>query len=291
MMRRGTQVLPGNHTSRNERYAYLADGFDRLAATYDDDVGGNAIGVRMRQVFRKSLASVFPRSGRLFEIGCGTGTDALWLASRGFEVVATDISEGMVEQVRDKAKAEGLSERVVARKLSARDVGQLADEFGAESFEGGYCHAGALNMEPEVAGVPASVRELTRAGGHFVCSVINKTSLFEVLFYPAVLRPRKAFRRLGNVVPIPISRKPPFNGYVVPTRFYSPAEMVRLFHESFVLEHLRGLRVLLPPANLTDEYARLLPLFMPLERIEEQFASLPLVRSWGHHSLMTFRRI
>jgi methylase of polypeptide subunit release factors len=30
--------------------------------------------------------------GRALEVGCGTGTNALWLAARGFEVVGIDIS-------------------------------------------------------------------------------------------------------------------------------------------------------------------------------------------------------
>lgn len=271
-------------------YRHLEDGFDLLAADYDEDVGGNAVGMRMRSVFRQALGTTFSPRDFLFEIGCGTGMEALWLASRGAQVVATDISDAMVAQVQAKARAEGLSERVSCRKLSARDIGVLAREFGQETFDGGYCHAGALNMEPEIAVVPASVHDLLKPHARFVCSVINKVSLFEVVFYPLVLRPRKAFRRLGNVVPIPISRKPPLSRYVVPARFYSPREMIRLFQKGFSLERLQALQVFLPPANLTDEYAKLQSLFVPAERMENWLSTVPPIRSWGHHSIMTFRR-
>lgn len=44
--------------------------------------------------------------GRTLEIGCGTGTNALWLASRGFDVLGIDVSPFAVERARAKlAKA------------------------------------------------------------------------------------------------------------------------------------------------------------------------------------------
>lgn len=43
--------------------------------------------------------------GRALEIGCGTGTNALWLARRGFDVVAVDVAPLAVEAARRKAPA------------------------------------------------------------------------------------------------------------------------------------------------------------------------------------------
>ena len=47
-------------------------------------------------------------SGRALEVGCGTGTNAIWLAQRGFEVHATDLSPRAVELARQKAQAAGV---------------------------------------------------------------------------------------------------------------------------------------------------------------------------------------
>jgi len=47
--------------------------------------------------------SLGPGRRRALEIGCGTGTNALWLAGRGCEVVAVDLSPLAVEQARAKA--------------------------------------------------------------------------------------------------------------------------------------------------------------------------------------------
>jgi SAM-dependent methyltransferase len=43
--------------------------------------------------------------GRAFEVGCGTGTNALWLAERGFDVVAVDVAPLAIEAARKKAPA------------------------------------------------------------------------------------------------------------------------------------------------------------------------------------------
>src|SRR3954470_5848055 len=42
--------------------------------------------------------------GRALEIGCGTGTNAIFLAQHGFDVLGIDISEVAVEKARAKAQ-------------------------------------------------------------------------------------------------------------------------------------------------------------------------------------------
>lgn len=41
--------------------------------------------------------------GRALDVGCGTGTNALWLASQGFAVLGIDISSAAIERARAKA--------------------------------------------------------------------------------------------------------------------------------------------------------------------------------------------
>ena len=41
--------------------------------------------------------------GRALDIGCGTGTNALWLAQRGFDVVGVDIAPRAIERARAKS--------------------------------------------------------------------------------------------------------------------------------------------------------------------------------------------
>jgi SAM-dependent methyltransferase len=40
--------------------------------------------------------------GRALDVGCGTGTNALWLAARGFDVLGVDVSSLAIERARAK---------------------------------------------------------------------------------------------------------------------------------------------------------------------------------------------
>ncbi len=44
--------------------------------------------------------------GRALEVGCGTGTNAIWLAQQGLDVTAIDVSPTALAQARAKAGAE-----------------------------------------------------------------------------------------------------------------------------------------------------------------------------------------
>jgi SAM-dependent methyltransferase len=57
--------------------------------------------------------------GRTLEIGCGTGTNALWLAQRGFDVVAVDLAPLAIAAARKKAHGVARCEFAVLDFLAA----------------------------------------------------------------------------------------------------------------------------------------------------------------------------
>lgn len=46
---------------------------------------------------------------RTLEVGCGTGTNSIWLARQGFSVLGVEIAEEAVEHAKQKKKNESLS--------------------------------------------------------------------------------------------------------------------------------------------------------------------------------------
>lgn len=66
--------------------------------------------------------------GRALDVGCGEGADAIWLAQRGWDVTAVDVSVVAVGRARAAAEAAG-----VAVTWIADDV--LARPFPAASFD------------------------------------------------------------------------------------------------------------------------------------------------------------
>lgn len=78
------------------------------------------------------------RPGRTLEVGCGTGTNAVWLACRGFEVTGVDIAAAAVAQAREKAAAAKVNCKFVAGDFFELDLG--AASFGF-AFDRGCLHS------------------------------------------------------------------------------------------------------------------------------------------------------
>src|SRR5262249_50729465 len=51
------------------------------------------------------------RPCRALELGCGTGTNCVWLAQQGFEVTGVDVAPLAVEAAEKRAKAAGVKVR------------------------------------------------------------------------------------------------------------------------------------------------------------------------------------
>jgi len=52
----------------------------------------------------QTLHRWLPAGGRVLEIGCGSGREAVFMASLGFQVTATDASQGMLEEASRLAR-------------------------------------------------------------------------------------------------------------------------------------------------------------------------------------------
>lgn len=70
---------------------------------------------------------LIPR-GRALEVGCGTGTNAVWLAAQGFDVVAIDVAERAIERARAKLRPE----------LAARCRFEARDFLGGAPLDGQF---------------------------------------------------------------------------------------------------------------------------------------------------------
>src|ERR1043166_6681556 len=86
-----------------------AAAFDIMAADYDTAFSRSLTGDCQRSQVYEWLSDFIKDKKELniLEINCGTGDDALWLASLGHSVIATDISAAMIAEAKDKAAFTG----------------------------------------------------------------------------------------------------------------------------------------------------------------------------------------
>jgi SAM-dependent methyltransferase len=113
--------------------------------------------------------AVFRHAGArdVLELGAGHGRDALYLASLGFHVRATDFSSAGLDQLRDRARAAGLS--VDTAVADAREPLPFADA----SVDAVFAHmllCMALSTK-EILALGAEIRRVLRPGGMLAYTV------------------------------------------------------------------------------------------------------------------------
>jgi ubiquinone/menaquinone biosynthesis C-methylase UbiE len=139
---------------------------ERVAREYDEALAGSPL-LEMDLRFADERMR---RPGRLIDLGCGTGRALVHFARRGFQCLGVDLSETMLDIVRQKAEREGL----IVDRLKANIV--ELDVLPAAEFDYALCLFSTLGM---IRGVEnrrqflGHVRRILKPGGVFVLHVHN----------------------------------------------------------------------------------------------------------------------
>ena len=106
---------------------------------------------------------------RVLEIGAGAGQCARWVAAAGGEVVATDLSAGMVRQGLDL----NLTLAPPATPVPFAQCDAVALPFGDASFDTVFTAYGAVPFVADTALLMLEVARVLRPGGRFVFSTTH----------------------------------------------------------------------------------------------------------------------
>jgi SAM-dependent methyltransferase len=237
-------IAPFRWTRRSERAARgttLNGGapFDALAADYDRREIENPIRQLMRSRSLSALERSFPSRAALLDVGCGTGTEAIWLAQRGYRITAVDSSQAMLDVLTRRAAGANLD--ISTRQLKAGDLSTLVDELGEGSFDGAYSSFGALNTEPSLDRSLAAMSRLVRPGGRIVLSVMNRWCVAEMAAMVAGGRGTQAFRRLRRSLSVAVGEA------TTEVTYPSWRQMKRALNPKFKALNVEALTLLLLP--------------------------------------------
>jgi 2-polyprenyl-3-methyl-5-hydroxy-6-metoxy-1,4-benzoquinol methylase len=212
----------------------IASGYDRIARTYDARLAENPTAVWMRQQLWQHYARVFEPSARVLDFTAGTGADALFLATRGIQMVALDLSPGMLAELQRGACARGLS--IDTRALAAERLAEL----GLGEFDGALSSFAGLNTIASMPRLAQDLAHLLRPHGRVILHALNAFCLWEALIqigHGRLPRPRATRTLIGDEH--------------VAHRLYDPLALYRdAFSSNFLLRELYSLSVLAAPAWL-----------------------------------------
>lgn len=261
--------------------------FDAVAAAYDGLEARNAMMSWMRHRVQQKALSVFPPGGRVLEVGCGTGTDALFFARQGFCVFAVDPSAEMLAAARVKISAAGCASAVEFARASA---GHLLASLPASlpPFDGLFSNFGALNCVADLRPFAQQAARLLRPGGVMLLNLMPPVCPWEILYYLWRRNPAQALRRWrgrakNGGIPVAV------HGRLVQTYYHSAPEVRRACAEHFAWEDQVALGLLAPPPYLAGA-AKFQKIVRGLQRCEEWVARWPVLRQCGDHGVMILRR-
>ena len=138
--------------------------YDRLADVYDWLVPESLLTPEGSVAVLADVVDALPEGARVLDCAAGTGTLAVGLALRGFEVVATDASAAMVERTRALA-----GERSVELRAEVRAWEQGWDE----RFDAVFCVGNSLTHAEDRPAALARMAEALRPGGVLVVTSRN----------------------------------------------------------------------------------------------------------------------
>jgi len=258
--------------------------FDAVAARYDAEFTRTRLGRWLRAAVWEFLGASFAAGQRVLEVGCGTGEDAVWLASRGVRVVATDAAPGMLEVARRKAEAAGVAERVRIEPLDLTEPDAL--RWGSGAFDGAFSSFGALNCVARRRPVAAVLARWVRPGGRVVLVVMGPLCPWEMAWHLLHGEMRTAFRRFHAGAPVRVG-----DGPTVRIWYPSPRRLRTEFSPHFRLLETSGIGVVLPTSALCGVVERRPRLFAVLARLEARVARRFPAPWMSDHCLLVLERV
>ena len=257
----------------------ISEAFSRTAEKYDAFAVDHPHQARMRNKVYAYFTRLVPPGSRLLELNCGTGTDAVELAGRGYSVHATDIAPGMLDRLRAKVDELGLHDRITVEE---RSFLSLSDVPGAP-FDAVFSDLGGLNCIADLSPVIQQLPKVLEPNGIVTWVLMSHVCLWEMA---EVLRghPRLAFRRFARG-----AVRSHLEGLYFDVYYFSPRQVARWFGDDFQFLALEGLSVITPTAE-SKNFAKNHPSFYRvLSWLDDRLASHAPWNGWGDFYMISFR--
>lgn len=257
----------------------IAEAFSRTAKKYDVFADDHPNQTRMRSKVYAHIERFIPNGARILELNCGTGTDAVELARRGFSVHATDIAPGMLERLQEKVARFDLNDRISFQRCSFTEL----DKIQGAPFDMVFSNLGGLNCIPDLSPIVQQLPRVLRSNGLITWVLMPPICLWEMA---EVFRghPRLAFRRLSRK-----GTTARLEGLHFTVYYFTPEKVLQWFGDKYECLSVEGLSVITPTAESKNFAKRYSHLYRILCRYDDRLATRYPWRGWGDFFIISLR--
>jgi ubiquinone/menaquinone biosynthesis C-methylase UbiE len=268
----------------NDTKQYLENtrkAFDSAAGTFDADDSSNGILLWMRACVHRLYLNSFSAGSRLLELNAGTGIDAVFLAEKGINVYATDISPNMINVLAEKVRMLGLNKQIQYEVKSFDSINTITQS----DFDGVISNFGGLNCIPDFSQLSIDIHTRLKPGGRIIAAVINKICPWEIFYYMLKLDFKTAFRRFKKQ-----GIDANLNGEKIRTFYFTPGGFGKFFSHGFKIKKIYSHGLLTPPPYLVGFYNKLKPLIRLLMKTDELIKGIYPFNRLGDHFIIVLEK-
>jgi len=259
-----------------ENFTSVQEAFNRQSVLYDELEEDNLILKYMRERIRQHALSFLKKGDEILELNSGTGLDAIFFAKEGLKVHATDISEGMIDQLKVKVERINLQDKITIQQCSFANLHQIEGKFDYI-----FSNFGGLNCVRDLKIVTNFFPHLLNKNGRVTLVIMPKFCPWELALI-FLGKFNTAFRRLkkeGTTAHI--------EGIHFKSFYFSPIDVMKALGKDFIRLKLEGLSALSPPPYMKNFPQKFPRLFEALKNIDKKYSVLPPFNKWADHFILT----
>ena len=251
-----------------------------MAGQYDALAESNPIVIWMRSRIREMVEHQLTPGSYILEINAGSGLDALYFASKGHRVHATDVAPGMLTALAEKARRPDAGGRLTFESLSNTELSGVK----GGPYDLVLSNLGGLNCIGVLAGATRHLSDILKPGGRTVLVVMPPLCPWELLqAFRGHLR--VAFRRLskdGTVANV--------GGTSINTWYHTPQRLQQALGPGFETVALRSFCAFSPPSYFEGFVQRHPRVAQTLMRLDDRLGATSPFQQIGDFYALTSRK-
>ena len=250
--------------------------FDDMASSYDENFSQTYLGKYYRNRTHVLMEKYWKGNHKILDLNCGTGEDAVYLASKNNNILATDLSDNMLKIVNEKIITLNLEDKVSTKKLDLNDLDILENM----KFDGVLSNFGGLNCIEDIQSFVSEISRFILPGGILIITLMGRYTPWEWLYFLTKMSLNKAFRR--------ISEKSEWKGLDI---YYPHISTVKqTLSNEFILLEQEALGVFMPPSYMNNFVENHSSVFNFLEKLESHISKSSVSMHLNDHYTLVYKR-